>query len=73
MLRALFTVLLLTFSLHLHAAEQAIVTPPGAVDPIHRHGARASIYGRNASATKPARFIVILVKKQGADVVLPAG
>jgi quercetin dioxygenase-like cupin family protein len=28
--------------------------------------------GRNASATKPAKFIVILLKKKGADVVLPA-
>jgi quercetin dioxygenase-like cupin family protein len=30
------------------------------------------IVGRNASTTKPAKFIVVLVKKQGADVVLPA-
>jgi quercetin dioxygenase-like cupin family protein len=28
--------------------------------------------GRNASATEPAKFIVILLKKTGADVVLPA-
>jgi quercetin dioxygenase-like cupin family protein len=28
--------------------------------------------GRNASATKPAKLIVVLVKKKGADVVLPA-
>jgi quercetin dioxygenase-like cupin family protein len=28
--------------------------------------------GRNASATEPAKFIVILLKKKGADVVLPA-
>ena len=28
--------------------------------------------GRNASATKPARFIVVLVKKKGAEAVLPA-
>jgi quercetin dioxygenase-like cupin family protein len=28
--------------------------------------------GRNASATKPAKFIVVLVKKKGADAVLPA-
>ena len=28
--------------------------------------------GRNASATKPARFVVVLVKKQGVDPVLPA-
>jgi quercetin dioxygenase-like cupin family protein len=28
--------------------------------------------GRNASKTKPAKFLVILLKKKGADVVLPA-
>jgi quercetin dioxygenase-like cupin family protein len=28
--------------------------------------------GRNASATKPAKFIVVLVKKKGVDAVLPA-
>jgi quercetin dioxygenase-like cupin family protein len=30
------------------------------------------VVGRNASTTKPARFIVVLVKNKGADVVLPA-
>jgi quercetin dioxygenase-like cupin family protein len=28
--------------------------------------------GRNASMTEPAKFIVILLKKKGVDVVLPA-
>jgi quercetin dioxygenase-like cupin family protein len=28
--------------------------------------------GRNASKTKPAKFLVILLKKKGADVVIPA-
>ena len=28
--------------------------------------------GRNASTTKPARFVVVLVKKKGVDAVLPA-
>ena len=27
--------------------------------------------GRNASKTKPAKFVVVLVKKQGVDPVLP--
>ena len=27
--------------------------------------------GRNASTTKPAKFVVVLVKKQGVDAVLP--
>ncbi len=30
------------------------------------------IVGRNASATQPARFIVVLLKKKGADVLMPA-
>jgi quercetin dioxygenase-like cupin family protein len=30
------------------------------------------IVGRNASATTPARFVVVLVKKKGVDAVLPA-
>jgi len=28
--------------------------------------------GRNASMTKPAKFVVVLLKKKGVDVVLPA-
>ena len=28
--------------------------------------------GRNASMTKPAKFVVIMVKKKGVDAVLPA-
>jgi quercetin dioxygenase-like cupin family protein len=28
--------------------------------------------GRNASATKPAKFVGVLVKKKGVDAVLPA-
>jgi quercetin dioxygenase-like cupin family protein len=28
--------------------------------------------GRNASPTKPAKFIVVLLKKKGVDAVLPA-
>ena len=28
--------------------------------------------GRNASATKPAKFVVVLVKKKGVPAVLPA-
>lgn len=27
--------------------------------------------GRNASATKPAKLVVVLLKKEGADVVIP--
>src|ERR1700722_13325250 len=28
--------------------------------------------GRNASTTEPAKFVVVLLKKKGVDVVLPA-
>ena len=28
--------------------------------------------GRNASTTKPAKFVVVMVKKKGVDAVLPA-
>ena len=30
------------------------------------------VVGRNASTTKPAKFVVLLVKKQGAPVLVPA-
>jgi len=30
------------------------------------------VVGRNASTTKPARFVVLLLKKQGAPAVVPA-
>jgi quercetin dioxygenase-like cupin family protein len=29
------------------------------------------VVGRNASRTKPARFLVVLVKDQGASVLVP--
>jgi hypothetical protein len=28
--------------------------------------------GRNASANKPAKFLVVMLKKKGVDAVLPA-
>ena len=80
--------------------------PPGSVDPIHRHNARAFVYvlegsivmqvkggkevtltpgqtfyegpddvhvvGRNASSTKPAKFVVFFIKDKGAPVLIPA-
>jgi hypothetical protein len=56
--------------------------PPGSVDPVHRHDAHAFIYvlegsndvhvvGRNASMTKPAKFVVVFIKKQGAPILTP--
>jgi len=30
------------------------------------------LIGRNASATQPARFVVVLIKNRGVDAVLPA-
>jgi quercetin dioxygenase-like cupin family protein len=29
------------------------------------------VVGRNASSTKPAKFLVVLVKNQGAPVLMP--
>ncbi|HXQ71083.1 MAG TPA: cupin domain-containing protein [Pyrinomonadaceae bacterium] len=80
--------------------------PPGAIDPVHRHNARAFVYvlegtivmqvkggkevtlnpgetfyegpedvhtvGRNASSTKPAKFLVFFIKDKGAPVLVPA-
>lgn len=80
--------------------------PPGSVDPIHRHNARAFVYvlggsivmqvkggkevtltpgqtfyegpddvhvvGRNASSTRPAKFVVFFIKDKGAPVLVPA-
>ena len=30
------------------------------------------VVGRNASTTKPAKFVVVMVKKKGVDAVSPA-
>jgi quercetin dioxygenase-like cupin family protein len=35
-------------------------------------GPNVHTVGRNASTTKPAKFVVVLVKKKGVDAVLPA-
>ncbi|MGB9178276.1 MAG: cupin domain-containing protein [Pyrinomonadaceae bacterium] len=79
--------------------------PPGSIDPIHRHNARAFVYvlegsivmqvkggkevtltpgqtfyegpddihlvGRNASSTKPAKFVVFFIKDKDAPVLVP--
>lgn len=79
--------------------------PPGSIDPIHRHNARAFVYvlegsivmqvkggkevtlkpgetfyegpddihtvGRNASTTKPAKFLVFFIKDKNAPVLVP--
>jgi quercetin dioxygenase-like cupin family protein len=79
--------------------------PPGSIDPIHRHNARAFVYvlegtvvmqlkggkevtltpgqtfyegpddvhvvGRNASSTKPAKFVAFFIKDKGAPVLVP--
>jgi hypothetical protein len=39
-----------------------VVYPPGSADPVRR----------NASSTKPAKFLVFLLKNKGADVLVPA-
>ena len=79
--------------------------PPGSIDPIHRHNARAFVYvlegsivmqvkggkevtlkpgetfyegpddihtvGRNASTTKPAKFLVFFIKNKDAPLLVP--
>jgi quercetin dioxygenase-like cupin family protein len=79
--------------------------PPGSIDPVHRHNARAFVYvlegsivmqvkgekevtltpgetfyegpddvhvvGRNASSTKPAKFVVFFIKDKDAPVLVP--
>jgi quercetin dioxygenase-like cupin family protein len=79
--------------------------PPGTIDPIHRHNARAFVYvlegsivmqvkggeevtltpgqtfyespddvhlvGRNASSSRPAKFLVFFIKDKGAPVLMP--
>jgi quercetin dioxygenase-like cupin family protein len=79
--------------------------PPGSIDPIHRHNARAFVYvlegsivmqvkggkevtltpgqtfyegpddvhivGRNASSSRPAKFVVFFIKDKGAPVLVP--
>jgi quercetin dioxygenase-like cupin family protein len=50
--------------------EEAVTLQPGQVfyeGPKHVH-----IVGRNASNTKPAKFLVVLVKDKGAEAVMPA-
>jgi quercetin dioxygenase-like cupin family protein len=85
---AVVTPLMLKELADIPGKEMLMITvdyPPGAVDPVHRHDAHAFVYvlqgsivmqvrtvGRNASTTEPAKFIVILLKKKGVDVVLPA-
>jgi quercetin dioxygenase-like cupin family protein len=83
----------------------AVEYPPGSIDPIHRHNARAFVYvlegsivmqvkggkevtltpgqtfyegpddvhlvGRNASSTRPAKFVVFFIKDKGAPVLVP--
>ena len=56
-------------SLHVYKGGPEVTLVPGQTfyegpDDIHT-------VGRNASATKPAKFVVVLVKNRGADVVLP--
>jgi quercetin dioxygenase-like cupin family protein len=80
--------------------------PPGSIDPIHKHNARAFVYvlegsivmqvkggkevtltpgqtfyegpddvhvmGRNASSTRPAKFVVFFIKDKGAPVLVLA-
>jgi quercetin dioxygenase-like cupin family protein len=48
---------------------------PGGADPVHRHDASAFVYvlegSVDTSDTEPAKFLVFLVKKQGAPILIP--
>jgi len=47
-----------------------VTLTPGQV--FHEGTHDVHIVGRNASGTKPAKFLVVLVKKKGAPVLVPA-
>ena len=50
--------------------EKAVTLTPGQV--FYEGPDNVHTVGRNASATKPAKFLVVLVKNKGVDPVLPA-
>jgi len=50
--------------------DKAVTLTPGQV--FYEGPTDVHIVGRNASSTKPAKFLVVLVKNKGVDAVLPA-
>ena len=46
-----------------------VTLAPG--DTFYEGAADVHIVGRNASSTKPAKFLVVLVKEKGAPVLIP--
>ena len=74
-------------SIHRHDANAFIYVLEGAIVEQVRGGKEVTLtagrtfyegpndvhtVGRNASTTKPAKFVVVMVKKKGVDAVLPA-
>src|SRR6267378_1307761 len=74
-------------SIHRHDANAFIYVLEGAIVEQVRGGKEVTLtagqtfyegpndvhtVGRNASTTKPAKFVVVLLKKKGVDAVLPA-
>jgi quercetin dioxygenase-like cupin family protein len=49
--------------------EKAVTLTPGQV--FYEGPSDVHLVGRNASSTKPAKFLVVLVKNKGVDAVLP--
>ena len=45
--------------------------PPGAMDTFYEDPSGIHLVGRNASDTKPAKFLVFLVKDKGAPILVP--
>ena len=50
--------------------DKAVTLNPGQV--FYEGPNDVHLVGRNASSTKPAKFVAVLIKNQGADAVLPA-
>jgi quercetin dioxygenase-like cupin family protein len=74
-------------SIHRHDANAFIYVLEGAIVEQVRGGKEVTLtagqtfyegpndvhtVGRNASTTKPAKFVVVMLKKKGVDAVLPA-
>jgi len=67
--QALVYVLEGTVVMQVRGGEQVTLTPG---QTFYEGPTDVHTVGRNASATKPAKFVVVLLKNKGADAVLPA-
>lgn len=58
-------------NLRIPGAALVLVLAFGALSTQPAHASDQPVVGRNASTTKPAKFVVVLLKKEGADVLMP--